>query len=116
MIYYFWESLKPSIKVEIKQQDRESMNFVEMVQTVVNVEAKAGLISSTMVRDLDARYPRGYRPSQNTSSKVQTQGFKDFFRSKEPKPKDPKPASSRNNVVELAKKEDRKKKKKKFRN
>ena len=118
MICYFREGLKPSIKVEIEQQDRESMDFEEMVQRAVNAKAKAGLRSSTMVRDLDARCPRGHRPSHNTSSKVQTQGssHKDSPRSEEPKHKDPKPAPSRDNAAEQAKKEDRKDKKKKLRN
>ena len=49
MICYFWEGLKPSIKVEIEQQHWESMNFEELVQKTVNAEAKKGLKSSTMV-------------------------------------------------------------------
>ena len=39
--------------VEMEQQDRESINFEEIVQKAVNVKAKAGLRSSTMVWDLD---------------------------------------------------------------
>ena len=92
------------------------MNFEEMVQRAVNIEAKAGLKSSTMVRDLDACCPRGHRLSHNTSSKVQTQGSKDSSRSEEAKPKDPKLAPLRENAAEPAKKEDRKDKKKRFRN
>ena len=114
MICYFREDLKPSIKVEMEQQDRESIDFEEMVQRAVNAEAKAGLRSSTMVRKLDVRCPRGHRPSHNTSSKVQTQGSKDSSRSEEPKPKDPKPAPLRDNAAEPAKKEDRKERKKKL--
>ena len=89
-----------------------------MVQKIVNVEAKAGLRSSIMVYDLDAHCPRSHRLSHNTFSKVQTQGSnnKDIFCSKEPKPKDLKPALLRDNAaMEPAKKEDRKDKKKKFR-
>ena len=115
MIRYFWEGLKPSIKVEMEQQDRASTSFEEMVQRAVNAEAKAGLRSSTMVRDLDARCPRGHRPSHNTSSKMQTQGSKDSSRLKETKPKDPKSAPSRDDAAESPKKDDRKDKKKRFR-
>ena len=86
-----------------------------MVQRAVNAEAKAGLRSSTMVRDSDARCPRGHRPSHNTSLKVQTQGSKDSSRPKETKPKDPKSAPSRDNAAESPKKDDRKDKKKRFR-
>ena len=49
---------------------------------------------------------------------MQTQGssHKDSPHSKKPKPKDLKPAPSRNNVAEPAKMEDRKEKKKRLRN
>ena len=57
MICYFREGLKPSIKVEIEQQDREAIDFEEIVQKVVNAEAKASLRSSAMVRDSDIRCP-----------------------------------------------------------
>ena len=56
----------------MEQQDRESMDFEEMVQRAVNAEVKAGLRSSTMVRKSDAYCPKGHCPSHNTSSKVQT--------------------------------------------
>ena len=116
MICYFREGLKPSIKIEMEQQDRESVDFEEIVQRIVNAEAKTGLRSSTMVRESDAHCPKGYRPSHNTFLKVQTQGSKDSSRSEETKPKDPKPASSRDNVAEPAKKKDRKDKKKNLQN
>ena len=70
MICYFRKDLKPSIKVKMEQQDRESIDFEEMMQRTVIAEAKVGLRSSTMVRDSDARCPRGHHPSHNTSSKV----------------------------------------------
>ena len=118
MICYFREGLKLSIKVEMEQQDQESTNFEEIVQSAANAEVKASLRSSTMVRDLDIRYSRSHRPSYNTFSKVQTQSssHKDSPCSKKPKPKDPKPAPSSDNAAELAKKEDRKDKKKKLGN
>ena len=101
----------------MEQQDRESMDFEEMVQRAINAEAKAGLRSSTMIQKSDARCPRGHRPSHNTSSKVQTQRtIAKEPRSEESKPKDPKPAPSRDNAAEPAKKEDRKEKKKRLRN
>ena len=72
MICYFREDFKPSIKVKMEQQDRESMDFEEMMQRAINVEVKVGLRSSTMIQESDICYPRGHRPSHNTSSKVQT--------------------------------------------
>ena len=65
-----------------------------------------------MVWDLDTCCFRGYRPSHNTSLKVQTQSSKDSFRPKAIKPKDPKLALLRNNMAELPKKDNRKNKKK----
>ena len=115
MIYYFWEGLKPSIKIEIEQQDRVSTSFKKMVQKAVNAKANVGLRSSTMVWDSVAYCLRGLRPSHNTFSKVQTQGSKDLSHFEKTKPKDPKSALSRDNVAKLSKKNDRKDKKKRFR-
>ena len=70
MICYFRKSLKPSIKVEMEQSDRKSVNFEEMVQKAVNAEAKVGLKSSTIVQNSDMHCPRDYRLSTNTASKV----------------------------------------------
>ena len=74
MICYFQEGLKPFFKIEIKQQNRESMNFEEMMQKTINVEANAGLRSNTMVRNLYIYCPRGHRPFNSTASKVKTKG------------------------------------------
>ena len=118
MSRYFWEGFKPSIKVEIEQQDRALTSFEKMMQRAINAKAKVGLRSSTMVWDSDVRCPKGHRPSHNTSSKVQSQGSnnKDSSCSEEPKPKDPKLAPPRDNAAaEPDKKEDRKNKKKRFR-
>ena len=49
MIYYFRNGFKPFIKVKMEQEDRESVNFEEMVQRAINAEAKAGLKSTIMV-------------------------------------------------------------------
>ena len=96
MICYFWEGLKPSIKVEIEQQDRALTSFEEMVQRAVNAEAKIGLRSSIMVRDADSRYLRGHRPSRNTSTKVQTQSsIVKKSKPEESRPKDSKPANGK---------------------
>ena len=70
-----------------------------------------------MIQESNTYYFRGYCLSHNTFSRVQTQSYnnEDFSRFEKPKPKDPKPAPSYDNVtVEPAKKEDQKNKKKKF--
>ena len=74
----------------MEQQDRESIDFEEIVQRTVNAEAKAGLRSSSMVRDSDIRCPRGHRPSNSVAAKVQTQGSKDSH-PEEPKVKEVRP-------------------------
>ena len=120
MICYFWEDLKPSIKVEMEQQNRESMDFEEMVQKAVNAESIAGLRSSAMVQDLDIRCLQGYHPFNSTASKVQTQEMfskeprPEESRSKKAKPaKEKAPAPPRTNAAESLEqsKKDRKGKK-----
>ena len=61
-----------------------------MMQKTVNVEAKVGLKSSTIVRDSDIRSSRGHRPSNSTVLKVQTQKThaKNSSRLEEPKAKE----------------------------
>ena len=95
----------------MEQQDRESMDFEEMVQRAVNAEAKAGLRSSSMVRDSDIRCPRGHRPSNSTAAKVQTQGTKDSH-PEEPKAKETRPASSRAEASEPSEQARKEKKRK----
>ena len=61
---------------------------------MVNAEAKAGLRSSIMVRDADSCCPKDHRPSQNTSTKVQTQGSTvKESKPEQSRPKDLKPAN-----------------------
>ena len=43
------------------------------MQKAVNVQAKAGLKSSDIVQDSDICCPKGHRPSNSITSKVQTQ-------------------------------------------
>ena len=56
----------------MEQQNRESMNFEEMVQRAVNVKAKAGLKSSIMVWDSDIHCHQGHCASNSIASNVQT--------------------------------------------
>ena len=94
MICYFREDLKPSIKVKIEQQNWETMDFEEIMQRAINVEAKAGLRSSAMVRDSDICCPQSHCLSNSTTSKVQTQGTS---------AKEPHPEESRTKKAKLAK-------------
>ena len=97
MICYFRESLKPSIKVEIEQQNWESMDFKEMVQKAINTEANVDLKSNIMAQNSHIHYPRGHCPSNSTVSKVQTQGTTGKeSKSEEAKPKELKLAEGKN--------------------
>ena len=100
------------------------MDFEEIMQRVVNAEAKAGLRSSAMVRNSDICYPQGHRSSNSTISKVQTQGTSakephpKEFRTKEAKPAEGKaPAPPRTNAAESSEqsKKDKKDKMRRFR-
>ena len=51
----------------MEQQDRESMDFEEIVQKAVNVQSKAGLKSSIIVRDLDICCLSGHWSSNSTA-------------------------------------------------
>ena len=122
MICYFRKGLKLSIKIEMEQQDREAMNFVEMMQRAVNAEAEAGLRSSVMVWDSDIRCPQGHRPSNNTTSKMQTQGTSakkldpKESRTKEAKPAEEKASDPpRTNAVEFSEQDKKAKKDRKWR-
>ena len=74
MICYFWKDLKPSIKVEMEQQDRKFMNFKEIVQKTVNAEAKTSLRSGTMVQDSDICCFKSHYSSNSIALKVQNKG------------------------------------------
>ena len=113
MICYFREGLKPSIKVEMEQQDRESMDFEEMVQRAVNAETKAGLRSSIMVQDSDIRCPRSQCSSYSIATKMQTQETKDFHL-EEPKVKETRPAPSWSEASEPSEQACKEKKKKRY--
>ena len=96
MICYFWKDLKPFIKVKIEQQDWTLTSFKEMMQKVVNVEAKASLSFSIIIRDTDFRYLRDHCLFQNTSTKVQIQGSNaKKSKLKESRLKDLKPANKK---------------------
>ena len=80
----------------MEKQGQESMDFEKMVQKAINVEVKAGLKSSAIIQDSDIHFLQGHRPSNNTVSKVQTQGtFAKKPRPKESRPKKAKPAKGK---------------------
>lgn len=111
MICYFQKNLKPSIKVEIEQQDQKSMNFEEIMQKIVNTEVKISLKSTIMVQDLDIHCFQGHQFFNNTISKMQIQRItaKDFSCPKKSKIKDLKSAPPYSNIIEPAKEKNKQK-------
>ena len=66
------------------------------MQRAVNAEAKVSFRSSIMVRDAHSRCPRGDCLSQNTFTKVQTEGLTaKKSKPEKSKPKDSKPANKK---------------------
>ena len=53
MVRYFEEGLKPSIKAEMDQDATHLDDYEELVAKAVRAEAKAGLRSSSYVREAD---------------------------------------------------------------
>ena len=43
MIWYFWKSLRPLVRVKIEQQGQEFDSFKELVEKTVNAKVKATL-------------------------------------------------------------------------
>lgn len=80
-----------------------------MVQRVVNVEAKAALKSSIIIQNSDIYWFEDYRLSNNTALKMQIQATttKNSSHSEKLKTKDSKSTPLRDNIMELAKKEDK---------
>ena len=74
IVWYFEEGLKPSIKAEIDQDDSQLIDYKELVSKAVRANAKAGLQSSSYMRETDLNYLRGSWPAYTTTYKVETQG------------------------------------------
>ena len=113
MIWYFWEGLRPLVRVKIKQYGRELNSFEETVEKAVNVKAKAALRPRSYTRNTDQHYLQG---SQLLVAKTSTQDqpMKDS-RIEEPKPKSQEQKASapqRSNRAETPKQAWKEKKKK----
>ena len=70
MVRYFEESLKPSIKAEMEQDDFQLVDYKELVAKAVRAKAKAGLRPSSYIRETDLWYRRENRPAHATAHKV----------------------------------------------
>lgn len=53
IIQFFQKELKPLVKAQMKQRDRELNSWKELVEKVVDDEAKVGLLPISLIRDID---------------------------------------------------------------
>ncbi len=66
LIRYFQEGLRPSIRAQLDHRGRDLDGWEEVVEKAGAVEAKANLQPPFYVWDMDARCPKGHRPSSKT--------------------------------------------------
>lgn len=66
LIHFFMEGIKPSVKLYMNQCRREPDSWEEILVKAKGGEAKAGLLTPFMLREMDHRCPQGDRP-ENTS-------------------------------------------------
>ena len=69
----------------MEQRSWESDSWEELVKKAVSAEAKAGLLSTSLIQDMDQRALRGNRPV-HTTAKAQTQSLS----IKDPRVEEPK--------------------------
>lgn len=57
----------------MEQWGRDLDSWEVLVEKAVNAKAKAGLLPTSLIRDMDQRAPRGNRLTYTTAVRVQTQ-------------------------------------------
>ena len=67
MIRYFQEGLKPSIRIEMQQHDRELDSFKDTIQKAVDVKAKAAFCPRFAACETDQHCPQDSRPANSTA-------------------------------------------------
>ncbi len=82
LIHYFRERLRPSIRAQFDYRGRDLDGWEEVVEKAGDVEAKANLQPPFYIRDIDARCPKGHRPSakkdkEDTYREPQNEASKD---------------------------------------
>ena len=72
IVRYFEEGRKPSIKAKIDQDASNLDDYEELVVKAVRAEAKAGLRSSSYIRETNQKVFWGNRPTHTTTHKIKT--------------------------------------------
>ena len=106
---YFYEGLRPSIRLWIDEEGRELDGWDSLVKRATRAEAKAKMQASVS-RDIDQHCHRGNRTMHTTAGKAQVQTTKDF-RAEEPKawPQKARPQQQQQQQAETTKKSRKKK-------
>lgn len=68
LIRYFRDGLRPSIRAQLDEWDRDLDNWQEVIERCINAKAKAGRQASLLT---DSRCPRGHRPLRSKESRDQ---------------------------------------------
>ncbi len=87
LILYFRERLRQSIRVQLDHQRRDLDVWEEVVEKAGDTKAKANLPPPFYVREIDSRYPKGYRPltkkdKEDTYREPQNEASKDKDKAK----------------------------------
>ncbi len=87
LIRYFREGLRPSIWAQLDHRGQDLDGWEEVVEKAGDVEPKVNLQPPFYVRDIDARCPKGHRPSskkgkKDTDREPQNEAFKDKDKAK----------------------------------
>ena len=108
---YFYEGLRPSIRLWVDEEGRELDGWDALVKKATRAEAKAKMQASVS-RDIDQQCHRGSRPMHTTAAKANThaQSTKDP-RVEEPKVRGPEPTTPCSNNSEFSGRARREKKK-----
>ena len=62
LIRYFREGLRPSIRAQLDARGRDLDSWDEVVEKIVDAEAKASLQLYSRTREMDSKCPQGERP------------------------------------------------------
>ncbi len=71
LIRYFRDGLRPSIRAQLDEWDRDLDNWQEVIERCINAKAKAGRQASLLTKESDSRCPRGHRPLRSKESRDQ---------------------------------------------
>ena len=106
LIYYFRDSLCSSIQALVDNQGWD-LDAWKVVEKAVNAEAKAGLQPHSMIKEIDSRYPKKYRPLVKKDKDDAYQEHRNKVFNKDKKKAKSHPSFSANQLETQASKKDK---------